>query len=269
MDILTAILVIGGLGLGCSIMLVLAAKFMAVPSDETALKVEEQLPKANCGACGFAGCSDYAAAVARGDAPVNLCVPGGTEVAKKVAAIMGTDASAMEKKVAVVACRGNDSATSDKYIYRGIDSCAAANLLYSGQSGCSFGCLGLGDCVRECKFEAMLINNGVASADPELCTGCGACAAVCPKSIIKMVPASTRSIVQCGSHNKAAVTHKVCSNGCIGCGKCVKNCPQNAIEVVDNLAVIDLSLCNACGKCCEVCPVGACQSIATAGAIKQ
>lgn len=268
MDILTAVLVVGGLGLGCSIMLVLAAKFMAVPSDETALKVEEVLPKANCGACGFAGCSDYAAAVARGDAPANMCVPGGEEVAKKVAEIMGTDAGTIEKKIAVVICRGNDAATSDKYIYRGIDSCAAANLLYSGQSGCSYGCLGLGDCVRECKFDAIFVENGLANADPVLCTGCGACAAVCPKSVIKMVPLSKRSIVQCRSHNKGAVTHKLCTNGCIACGKCVKNCPQNAITIVDNLAVIDLSLCTACGKCREVCPVKACRSIATAGAEK-
>ena len=257
-SILTAVLIIGGIGLLGSIMLVLASKFMSVPVDDRAQKIEELLPKANCGACGYAGCADYAAAVAKGER-VNLCVPGGAKVAKEIGALLGVEAGDIEQKVAVVACRGDSAATRDKYLYRGIDSCAAAYMLFAGESECTFGCLGLGDCVKACKFESISVKDGLARTNTETCTGCGLCAAACPKSIIKMVVKSRRSVVRCSNHDKGVFTRKACTNGCIACGKCVKACPNSAIAIVNNLAVIDEANCIACGKCTEVCPVGACK----------
>ena len=256
-EILTAVAVLCAVGGGAALLLVIASRFLAVQTDERVDEIRAKLPGANCGACGFAGCDGYAKAVASGKAAVNLCRPGGAAAAKALAEIMGVEAGVVEKNVAYVACHGSNDATHDKYSYRGIDSCAACNMFYAGRSDCQYGCLGMGDCLSACKFDAIKVENGVAFIDPSKCTGCGACAAKCPKGLIHLVPLSAKTILACSNHDRAALTHKSCIRGCIGCEKCVRVCPNGALKIVDNLAVVDLSKCQSCGACILACPVNA------------
>ena len=178
MSIVTAAVVVTVIGLLGAAILVVAAHFFHVEEDERVGKVLECLPGANCGACGYAGCADYAKAIVAG-APVNKCVPGGAASAQGAAAVMGVEAGEVVKRKAIVACQGSYEHTSDKYAYEGIESCAACAALYKGRSACEFGCLGYGDCTRACAFDAIHIVNGIAKVDREKCVGCGACAAAC------------------------------------------------------------------------------------------
>ena len=259
MGITSAIMIISGIGIIAAVMLVLAAKFMHVEEDERIGKIVECLPGANCGACGYAGCADYAKAIVEKDAEVNLCIPGGAAAAAGAAKVMGKVAGATAAMKAVVACQGFDCNTNKKYEYQGVTTCAAASKMFAGPSACAFGCVGFGDCVAACKFDALQIVNGVALVNMEKCTGCGACAKACPKSIIHMIPDDVNPVVLCQNTDKGAQTRKVCSTGCIGCMKCTKVCPTNAISVSNNLATIDQSLCIACMQCADECPVNAIQ----------
>lgn len=252
--ILIAVLVVGGMGLLAAVILVVASKVMYVASDENAQDIEAVLPGVNCGACGYAGCADYAAAVAKGEAATNLCVPGGPKTAQKVAAIMGQEAGEVDELVADVACNGSYDVTRDKYEYAGIMSCNASSQLHLGRSACSFGCLGFGDCVAACKFGALSVQNGVAVTDLSKCTGCGVCVDRCPKGLIRLAPRSAKTFVNCCSTDTGAVTRKNCARGCIGCKRCERVCPNDAIHVTDNLAVIDQSKCISCGLCVAECP---------------
>lgn len=253
--VLYAVLILGGIGLLASVVLVIASKLMYVPTDERATQIAEVLPGANCGSCGFAGCADYAAAIAAGKAALNLCVPGGAAVAAKVGDIMGETVETKERMVAVIACRGSYDSTHDKYDYNGIESCAACNMFHSGRSDCPYGCVGFGDCAAACPFGAITVQNGLASVNYNVCTGCGTCVAKCPKKIIKLVPYGMHSIVLCSNHDRGSQTRKACVSGCLGCKKCENICPQGAIKVDDNCAVVDFSKCIGCGQCVSVCPV--------------
>lgn len=257
MSIKTAIMIITAMGIVCSVVLVLAAKFMSVPEDERIGKVQECLPGANCGACGYAGCADYAKAIVESGAPTNLCVPGGRAAAEAASKVMGKSAGAVVAKKAAVACQGFNCNTNTKYEYQGLTTCAAAAKIFSGPTSCAYGCIGFGDCVSACQFDAIHIVNGVALVDQEKCTGCGACTKACPKSIISLISDDINPIVLCKNTDKGAQTRKVCSTGCIGCMKCTKVCPTNAISVKDNLASIQQDLCIACMQCADECPVGA------------
>lgn len=256
---LTPILIVVAIGLVCAAILTIASKVFFVPVDETFALLRAELPGANCGACGYAGCADYAKAIVEKDAEVNLCIPGGAAAAAGAAKVMGKVAGATAAMKAVVACQGFDCNTNKKYEYQGVTTCAAASKMFAGPSACAFGCVGFGDCVAACKFDALQIVNGVALVNMEKCTGCGACAKACPKSIIHMIPDDVNPVVLCQNTDKGAQTRKVCSTGCIGCMKCTKFCPTNAISVSNNLAVIDQDLCIACMQCADECPVNAIQ----------
>lgn len=253
-DILTALLVVAVLGIACGVMLALASHFFAVEEDETTAKVREALPGANCGACGYAGCDSYAEAVAQGKAEPNLCIPGAAATASAIAEILGVEVSAAEPKVAFVGCNGTCEATSNKAVYEGVDSCAAAKMIYGGPSACIFGCIGCGDCANACPADAICIVDGLAHVDPRNCMGCGKCAKVCPNGVIKMVNKNAKTAVMCNNTEKGAAARKNCKNACIGCKKCQLNCPEGAITVVNNLAVIDYDKCTNCGTCAGVCP---------------
>ncbi len=243
------------LGAAAGVLLTVASKLLFVKTDETVEKITEALPGANCGGCGFSGCEGYAAAVASGEAPPNLCKPGGAPVTVAVSEIMGVAADIQEREFAYVKCNGNCEATGDKFAYIGTESCAAVEKFYNGKGKCSSGCHGLGDCLRACEFNAICIKNGVAVVNPELCTACGKCVKVCPNQLISLIKESQKYIVTCSSADSGKITRAACQNGCVACGLCAKKCPSDAIAVSANHAIIDPQKCTGCGVCAEVCPV--------------
>ena len=245
---MTGVIIVGVIGLVCSVLLVVASHFLSVPADT---RVED----INCGACGYAGCDDYAKAVAGGSAKPNLCIPGGASTADQISEYLGVQSESTVPQKAVVRCSGTCEKCGDAEEYHGPATCAACAALYRGKKACSYGCMGYGDCVMVCKFGALSIVDGVARVDESLCTGCGACAKACPNLIIGMVPVSSSVTVRCSSHDSGAVVRKVCSAGCIGCMMCTKVCPTGAITVTDFLASIDPDKCTNCGACAEKCPV--------------
>lgn len=257
MEILLPIIAIGGMGLIFGAMLAIASKVFAVEKDERIPQLVDALPGANCGGCGFAGCSAYAEAVCKGEAPVNCCPVGGKETAEKIAAIMGVEAANCEKMVAFVMCSGNSEVATNRYINESDINCHTAHRLGGGMKGCSFGCLGKGSCAAKCKFGAITISNGLAVVNREKCTNCGACIAECPRKLIKRIPYSAKAEVACASAAPGKEVRQVCSVGCIGCGICAKNCESGAITIVDNHAVIDTEKCIGCGACKEKCPKNA------------
>ncbi len=252
--VLLAVIIVGAIGLIASIGLAVASVVMAVPKNEKAESIEGVLPGANCGACGYSGCAGYAEAMAKGEAKVGLCSPGGAEVAAAVAALLGTGEVQVEKKTALVHCMGSYDNTWDKMEYQGQKSCAAAVQLFGGVGACSYGCMGLGDCAAVCEYGAITICNGVANISPEACRGCSKCVAACPKHLISFVPFRTQAVVRCSNCDKGGETRKVCQVGCIGCMRCVKACEYGAVKVENFHARVDPDLCTACGKCAEVCP---------------
>lgn len=257
MSVVAAVAVVALTGLVGAAILVVASRFMAVEVDPRVEQVNEALPGANCGACGYAGCADYANAIVADGAPINKCVPGGAAVAQDVGAIMGTEAGEVIQRKAIVACQGSFEHVDEKYIYSGIQSCASNVMLHGGSSSCPYGCLGYGDCVAACRFDAIEVQDGLARVNPEKCTGCGACEEACPKRVIWIREVSEKPVVMCANHHRGAETRKECTAGCIGCKKCEKNCPEGAIVVRDNVARIDLDKCVGCRTCVFECPVKA------------
>ena len=257
--ILLAVLIVAGIGILAGLLLAVLSKIMAVPVDEKAAAIEEILPGANCGSCGFSGCAGYAAALSAGTTTdTGLCNPGGSEVSAKIAALTGGAAAAVEPMTALVFCRGTEEAAKRKMRYEGVQSCKMASQLFGGEKSCLYGCVGLGDCARACPYNAIMLCDGVAVVSPDLCRACKKCVSVCPKGIIDLVPKSQVSAaVLCKNHDKGAVTRKECAAGCIGCTKCVKLCPAQAITMDKNAARVDPSKCTACGACAEGCPTGA------------
>jgi Na+-translocating ferredoxin:NAD+ oxidoreductase subunit B len=235
-DILIPILTMGLLGLLLSIGLSIAYRKLKVEEDPKVEKIYELLPQINCGACGYSGCRPFAEAVAKGEAEPNGCTVGGDDVAQEIADIMGTEAGKTVKKVARIHCRGTKEAALDKGIYLGVTTCQAAHIL-GGNKQCPYGCLGYGDCVDSCPFDAMAMGeDGLPIVFEEKCTACGECVKACPRDIIDLQPITQNIMVFCRSHMGTAA-RKVCKNACFACGICVKACPE-AITLENNLAVI-------------------------------
>lgn len=177
---MTGIIIVGAIGLICAILLVVASHFLSVPIDTRVEDIRGFLPGANCGACGYAGCDDYAKAVANGSAKPNLCIPGGASVSAQISEYLGVAAENTEPVKATVRCSGTCEKCGEAEDYHGPATCAACAALHRGKKACVYGCLGYGDCVKVCKFGALSIVDGVAHVDESLCTGCGACAKACP-----------------------------------------------------------------------------------------
>jgi Na+-translocating ferredoxin:NAD+ oxidoreductase RNF subunit RnfB len=253
---------LGIMALVFGIGLAFTARKFYVKSDPRVEKVSEVLAHAHCGACGFAGCEQYAEAVVNNpDVAANLCTAGGKQCTDLIAQLTGKLAVEREPSVARIMCQGANGKAHRKFTYEGFKDCRAAVFAGGGGKACPYGCLGYGTCVRVCPFGALIMGqSGLPMVDERKCTACKKCVAACPKKVIEVLPASAKILVACHSKDKGGVTRKYCIVGCIGCGKCVKVCPVapvKAVKIENNLSRIDNALCTACGQCVANCPTKA------------
>ena len=253
-DIIIALITVSSVGLIAGILLAIVSHLFKVEENVRTAKIRACMPGANCGACGYRGCDDYAEAISEGSAAPNLCIPGGEVTVAELSEILGIEIEKTAQITAFVHCNGNCEATEMKALYNGINSCKAASMIYGGPQTCVYGCLGFGDCAKVCPSSLICIKDGIAHIDTENCLGCGVCVKTCPKHIISLVPKKRSAVVMCSNSDKGADARKACSNACIGCKKCEKSCEFGAIAVVNNIAKIDYEKCSGCGKCVSNCP---------------
>lgn len=245
-----------GLGIIMGGVLAIASVKFHVEVDPRVEQIREALPGSNCGACGLPGCDAAAEEISKEQVSYDACTAGGSDVAEAVARIIGVEVGEQKEPIkTVLRCQGGSGIVQQRYHYQGVTDCYAANLIAGGPLDCSYGCLGFGDCVRECPFDAMEMGgDGLPEIDLEKCTRCGICINTCPRKIIAFLPESAKVAVLCVSKDKGKIVRKACKVGCIACKACEKVCEPGAIIVTDNLAVIDYTKCTDCGKCVEKCP---------------
>lgn len=260
---LISIASLSGLGAAAAIILYFIAQKFKVIEDPRIDEVNDKLPGANCGGCGFAGCRNFAEAIVKAEDLSDFnCPVGGGSMMTDIAEALGLTADVKEKQVAVLRCNGSRANAPQKVRYEGAMSCVFAHALSAGESGCPNGCLGLGDCVVSCNFDAMYMDEetGLPVIIEENCVACGACVKACPRFIIELRNVgkkSRRIFVCCVNTEKGGPAKKNCSVACIGCGKCEKECAFDAITIENNLAYIDYEKCKLCRKCAPVCPTNA------------
>lgn len=268
--IMNALLMLGLLGGIMAVILYFVAHKFKVIEDPRIDKVDEVLPKANCGGCGYPGCRNFAevcvnSAEERQSLEGLNCPVGGNAVMKQVASILELEVAEKEPQIAVVRCNGTLTNHQARVIYEGASSCAFAHNLFGGEGGCQYSCLGLGDCVAACDFDAIHINPSTGLPEVnDKCVACGACVKACPRHIIELRPKGKkdrRIFVSCVNKDKGGIARKNCEVACIGCSKCFQVCPFDAITMADNLAYIDAEKCKLCRKCVEVCPTNAIHEI--------
>ncbi len=254
---LPAVLTTGLVGLTASVVLVVVSRLFAVREDPLVGQVNELLPGANCGGCGYAGCRAFAEALVTTRDPKLTCPVCALPARESIGALLGIELSSQAPMVAHLRCNGTRANATQLAQYLGLQDCHAEVLLYQGHKTCSHGCLGLGTCVRACMFDAIhTTKSGIVAVDEQRCTGCSTCVEACPKDLLVMVPKGARVVVACANAERAGTTRKDCKVGCIGCRKCQKTCPDDAIHIVDNLARVDQDRCTRCQACIDVCPVG-------------
>lgn len=268
--ILIAVIVLGGIALISAVILYVCSKKFAVHEDPRIGQVSAILPGANCGGCGYPGCSGMASALVKGADAGSIdglfCPVGGSDVMGQVADLLGMAVANTEPKVAVVRCNGTCELRPRIAVYDGLKTCTAVNSCGAGETGCGYGCLGCGDCVNACAFGAITMNQetGLPEVDEEKCTSCGACVKACPRNIIELRKKgikNRRVYVRCVNKDKGAIAMKTCKAACIGCGKCEKECKFDAIKIENNLSYIDPEKCRLCRKCVEACPTHAIVSV--------
>jgi Na+-translocating ferredoxin:NAD+ oxidoreductase subunit B len=258
--IIYTILSLSVLGGVAAIVLYFVAQRFKVYEDPRIELVESELPSANCGGCGYAGCHNFAESLVKAETSDGLfCPVGGNEVMGKIALILGREPATIEPRVAVLRCNGTCEFRPHTSKYDGAKSCVIASALYSGETGCSYGCHGFGDCVTACIFGAITMDpiSGLPVIDEKKCTACGACIKSCPKNLFelrKRWKGDKKIYVACRNEDKGGIARKNCAVACIGCSKCVKICPHDAIILNNNLAYIDSDKCRLCRKCVDECP---------------
>lgn len=258
--ILYTVLILSIIGILSAIILYFVAQKFKVYEDPRIDEIEATLPGANCGGCGYAGCRAFAdACVSKGELSVLFCPVGGNDTMGSVADILGIVAVKKDPRVAVLRCNGSCEFRPKTNVFDGAVSCAIVSALYSGDTGCQYGCLGCGDCVVACDFDAIHMNpaTGLPEVIDDKCVACGACVKACPKTLIelrKKAPKDRKIYVACRNEDKGGVARKSCSVACIGCSKCEKECKYDAIVIANNLAFIDSDKCKLCRKCVSVCP---------------
>lgn len=251
------------LGIVAAIVLFLIARRFKVIEDPRIDEIQDILPAANCGGCGYAGCRNFAEEIVKKETLDGFfCPVGGNDLLKLIGPIIGEEAVEQDPMVAVVRCNGSRSNAPAKMHYEGVNSCFFMNALYSGENGCPNGCLGGGDCVESCAFDAMVMDQetGLPVVDQDACVACGACVKACPRNIIelrKKGKKDRRIFVSCVNTEKGGIARKQCSVACIACSKCAKECKFDAITIENNVAWIDFAKCTLCRKCVPVCPTGA------------
>ena len=257
-SILFPVLSLGGMGILFGLGLGYAEKKFRIDESPSISAILEILPHANCGACGFAGCNAFASAVASGNAEINACSVGGASVVENISIILGVQATTKEREVAYVRCGGDCDNAHWQYQYEGLNNChAIAQLPAGGTKKCSFGCLGAGSCAYVCPFDAIKIENSIATIDSEKCKSCGRCVKECPNNLIIMLPHKNKIHVACNSADNGKITRSSCKVGCIACKMCEKVCKFDAIKVDRFHAKIDYNKCVSCKMCIAKCPTKA------------
>ena len=260
--IIYTIISLCAIGIASAVILYFVAQKFKVEEDPRIDTVESILPGANCGGCGKPGCRGFAEATVKATSLDGLfCPVGGAETMTKVAAALGMEVTAQTPQIAVVRCNGTCDHRQRTSQYDGYKSCAIEHSLYRGETDCTFGCLGCGDCVTACPFDAIHMDeNGLPVVSEEKCVACGACVKACPRNIIELRNKGVkgrRVFVCCVNKDKGNIARKACTAACIGCGKCVKECPFEAITLENKLEYIDFRKCRLCRKCVSVCPTHA------------
>ncbi|TWO32254.1 RnfABCDGE type electron transport complex subunit B [Seonamhaeicola sediminis] len=258
MSIVIAIAALGGLTLLLAIMLIFANKKLFVYEDPRIDKVEDMLPHANCGACGYPGCRPFAEALVLKKSLPGKCTVSSDEGRQSIAEFLGVALGAEEKQVARLACAGGTNVAINRAQYIGVQSCQAANLVSGGGKGCFWGCLGHGDCESVCDFDAITMNeHGLPIVDVEKCTACGDCVEVCPKDLFSLQPISHKLWIACKNLEQGEAILEDCQVGCTACGKCAMDAPGELITMKNNLPVINYSESHNTQKPIQRCPTGA------------
>ncbi len=230
--------ILSGMALLFGIFLVISAEKFKIKVDERVAKIKEVLPGIDCGACGAPGCSAFAEGVAQGKYPVDGCKAGGQEVAVKVAEIMGVEVEVGGEEVAVLRCLGDYEVAKRVADYKGIETCAALHQL-GGNKGCQYGCLGLGDCVEACPFEAIKMGDkGLPYVLEDRCTACGVCVQTCPRELFEIISKRQDIYLACRSYDDAKTVKQVCSRGCIGCSLCARFTENEIVTMDGTLAKV-------------------------------
>ena len=258
--VLTATLVMGGLGLFCSGVLYFAARVFYTQEDPRVDLVSALLANSNCGACGYPGCRAYAEALISGQVKTK-CPVTSSDNMTQISRLLGAVLTEMEPVVAVLHCNGDSSSAKFVGQYYGIDDCRAAQLIGAVEKMCPYGCIGLATCITVCPYNAIHQKDGIVQVDRHLCIGCGKCVDICPRRLFTLEAKNKDVVIACSSHDKAVLVKDYCKVGCIVCKKCIKVCPHGAISEDDNLVKIDYLKCTSCGECVAVCPQDTIQAL--------
>lgn len=248
-----------GLGSTLAAVLALANRKLYVWEDPRIDDVESMLPASNCGACGTAGCRQFAEALIRGDLDPGTCTVATTDEQQHIAHFLGVDVGEHEQRVARLACAGGSHVAHIRAHYEGLPSCRAASLVSGGGKGCTWGCLGLGDCEVVCDFDAITMDaHHLPVVIADLCTACGDCVDICPRQLFSIHPVSHQLWVACKNQEAGATAEAECEVICDGCGRCALDAPEGLVRMEHNLAIVDYDK-NALATriAIERCPTGA------------